>query len=196
MGEEKTKISRMTSEFRAAYPNVIEPKLNTLSNKEEYGMTCLFPDGADLSNLIAMALAATVKKWGEDKSKWPKDLQSPFKDQSEFKNNDTDKLYDGAKPGCKMIRIKSYDQPVVYDQQKNEILEERNFYGGCFARATVSAFAFDQGKNRGISFWFNAVQKTKEGEPLGGRSNPESDFEAIEELKNETVLNDPSKLFG
>jgi Protein of unknown function (DUF2815) len=195
MGEEKVKPSNMTPHFRVAYPVVFKPKLNELSKKEEYTLTCLFPKGTDLSGLKALAQAAIIKKWGEDKTKWPKDLQSPFKDQAEFKNQTTGKMYDGAEPGCTMIRLKSYQQPVVFDQQKNEILEERHFYGGCFARATVNAFAFDQGKNRGISFWFNAVQKVKEGDPLGGRANPESDFEPVEGLANEKV-SDASSLFS
>lgn len=60
-----------TPRFRLSYPQVFEPKLNTLSKKMEYSLQALFEDGADLSELQTMAKNACINAWGPDATKWP-----------------------------------------------------------------------------------------------------------------------------
>jgi hypothetical protein len=53
------------------------------------------------------------------------------------------------------------------------------FYAGCFARATIRAFAYDKNGNKGVSFALQNVQKLKNGEPFGSKRKAEDDFEAV-----------------
>jgi hypothetical protein len=180
-----------TPEFRISYPSVFKPKLNTLSKKMEYSVEALFPKGADLTKLKAAAKAAATKKWGPDEKKWPKFTNNPFKNQADkiadlkAKEKSTDGLVEGAfHMNFKCLADKS--KPKVVDQNLQEIIEESKFYAGGWAKASVNAFAYEQGKNCGISFGLNALQFTRDGEPFSGRPSVEQAFEAIAGADEET----------
>ena len=70
--------------------------------------------------------------------------------------------------------------PVVIDENKVEILSPREIYSGCYGRVSISFFAFDKAGNKGVGAALNAVQKTRDGEPLGStytKADAMSDFE-------------------
>lgn len=165
----------MTPEFRVSFPNVFRPQKPLQEGADpKYGLTMLFPKGADLSPLKKAAEAAVAEKWGTDKTKWPKNLRSPFRDQGE-------KKFEGYESGGVFITATSKQKPGLVDGSVQPIIDEAEFYPGCYARATVRAFAYDAAGNRGVAFGLQNVQKTRDGEPLGGRSRPENDFAPIED---------------
>lgn len=168
----------LTPPFRVSYPNVFKPRHNDLNGKDEYSVVALFKKGEDLSALKKAAEAAVIEKWGSDKSKWPTNLRSPFRDQKE-------RAKDGALPagyeeGAIFINLKSSQRPGVVDQKVQDIIDESDFYAGCYARATIGAYAYDQKGNRGVAFGLGNIQKVKEGEPLGNRTKATDDFAPIE----------------
>jgi hypothetical protein len=171
----------ITPEFRVSWPKVLKPELNKLSNKEEYSVQALFPKGTDLSKLKAAAKAATEAKWGTDSAKWPKNLRLPFKEQTETRVNLEGKTVanPGHVNGAVYLSLKSTQKPGVVDQNVQPIMSESDFYSGCWAIASINAKAYDQAGNRGISFYLQNIQKTKEGDPLTGRMKPETEFAAI-----------------
>jgi hypothetical protein len=175
----------MTPEFRASYPNVFRPKKNELNQKDEYSVVALFPKGTDLSGLKKAATKAIEEKWGTDKSKWPSNLKSPFRDQGDRAKISSDGkkvLPMGYEEGATYVNLKSEQRPGVVDQNVQPIIEASQFYAGCFARATVRAFAYDQKGNRGVSFGLQNIQKMRDGDPLGGRVRAEDDFSPVGEL--------------
>ena len=160
----------MTPEFRVSFPNVFRPQKPLKDGDEpKYGMTMLFPKGADLSKLKAAAKEAIKEKWGD---KPPKNLRSPFRDQGE-------KEFDGYEDGAIFITATSKQKPGLVDASVQPIIDESEFYPGCYARATIRAFAYDKAGNRGVAFGLQNVQKTRDGDPLGGRTRPENDFEPV-----------------
>lgn len=169
----------MTPPFRVSYPNVFKAKFNKLSNKDEYSVVALFPKDADLSVMKAAAEAAVEEKWGKDKTKWPQKLKSPFRDQGERADEETGNLPNGYEKGAVFINLKSKQRPGVVDAQVNDIINEADFYAGCWARATVSCYAYDQAGNKGVAFGLTNLQKVKDGEPLGGRPRATDDFAPI-----------------
>jgi hypothetical protein len=168
----------VTPEFRVSYPSVFKAKKNELSGAEEFSLVALFPKGADLSQLEAAAKAVMEEKWGKDKSKWPKNIRSPFRKQDE-------KIKDGVLPagheaGAVFMNLKSKQRPQVVDQSVQPILSESDFYPGCWARASVRAYAYDNMGNRGVSFGLQNIQKVKEGDPLSSsKSFAADDFAPI-----------------
>jgi len=174
----------MTPEFRVSYPNVFKPKKNELSGKDEFSMVAVFPPGADLSALKKAATDALIERWGADQAKWPANLRSPFRKCEEAAKDGVQP--DGYPIGGTYINLKSNDKPGVVDQNVQDIIEPREFYAGCYARTKVNAFAYPKagGKdfgNRGVSFWFENVQKVRDGEPFGGSAaRPTDDFAPIE----------------
>lgn len=170
-----------TPTFRVSYPNVFKAKKNDLNGKDEFSVVALFKKGEDISGLKAAAQKAIVDKWGPDKAKWPTNLRSPFRDQAERAKEVDGKriLPAGHEEGAIFLNLKSSQRPGVVDQNVQDILDESQFYAGCYARASVNAYAYDQKGNRGVSFGLGNIQKVKDGEPLGNRAKPEQDFAPI-----------------
>lgn len=164
----------ITPEFRVSYPQVLQPKLNDLNGKMEYSVVALFPKGADLKPLKAAAAAAAKEKWGD---KLPANMRSPFRDQGEKEKDGA--LPAGLEAGAIFINFKANQRPGLVDANVQPILDASDFYAGCWARAQVRAFAYDQKGNKGVSFGLQNVQKMREGEPLGSRVRAEDAFEAV-----------------
>lgn len=175
-----TKVN--TPDFRVAFPAVFKAKRNDLSGKDEFSLVALFPKGANLKELEAAAKAALVKKWGDKKEKWPKNLRSPFRDQGDReKENDNGDMVlpQGYEKGAVYINLKSNQRPGVVDQSVQEILDESEFYGGCWARASINAYAYDQAGNRGVAFGLMNVQKVRDDDAFGNRTKPQDDFAPV-----------------
>jgi hypothetical protein len=176
----------LTPEFRVAFPKVFKAERNDLNGKDEYSIVALFPKGADLSKLKAAAKAAAEKKWGADPKKWPKNLRDPFRDQGDREKVDdaTGDTYlpAGYEAGAFYLNLKSTKRPGLVDAKVQDIIDETDFYGGCYARAQVNAYAYDANGNRGISFGLNHIQKLRDGESFGAAArNPSDVFEAVGE---------------
>lgn len=168
----------MTPEFRVSYPKVFKPEVNQMSGKSEYSLVALFKKGEDLKALKAAAEEAIVEKLGADKSKWPKNLKTPFRDQEEREKDGS--MPSGYEKGAIFITLKSAQKPGLVDSNVQAIIDEAEFYAGCYARATVRAGYYDKAGNRGVAFYLQNVQKVKDGEPLSGRAAAETEFAPVE----------------
>lgn len=167
-----------TPKFRVSFPNVFKARKNDLNGKDEFSVTAVFPKGTDLSVLKKAANDAIVEKLGADKSKWPKGLRNPIRDQAEREKEG--KLPEGYEAGAFFINLKATQRPGVVDQNVQDILEERDFYAGCWAIANVRAYYYDQKGNKGVSFGLQNIQKVGDGDPLGGRVRPTDAFKPVE----------------
>lgn len=166
-----------TPPFRVSYPNLFQPKKNELNGKDEYSVVALFPKDADLSKLKAAAQDAIVKKWGPDKAKWPQNLRTPFRDQGERAKDG--KLPGGYEAGAIYLNLKSSMRPGIVGPDVQPIMDQTEIYAGCWARALVNVYAYDQKGNRGVSFSLQHIQKLKDGDPLGGRMRVEDAFTPV-----------------
>lgn len=184
----------MTPEFRVSWPKLFKPEADE-KGKLWYSVQALFPPGENLEKMKAAAQEALVKKFGADKEKWPANLINPFKKQSTKRKNKEGKMVDnpGHIDGALYLTLKSSQKPGVVDMNVQEIINEQDFYAGCYARATVQVSAYDN-KSKGVTFYLQNIQKTKEGEPLSGRAKAETEFAPIEGA-NETVSS-ASDMFG
>lgn len=159
----------MTPEFRVSFPSVFEARAFSEAQTKKFELTALFPKITDLSPLKALAKQAAVDKWGD---KIPANLRSPFRDGSEKPDLD-------GYEGCIFVKMSSLQRPGVVDQGVQPIIEPSDFYGGCYARASITAYAYDQAGNKGVAFGLQNVQKLRDGDAFSGRSAPEEDFEPV-----------------
>lgn len=174
----------VTPEFRVSFPVVFAPRKNELNGKMEYSIVALFKKGEDLSKLKKACQEAIEKKWGVDQKKWPKNLRLPFRDQNEREklNEETGKMFlpDGYEAGAIFLNLKSSQKPGVVDQKVQPIIDQAEFYAGCYAIASVNPFAYSQAGNNGVSLGLQNIQKVRDGEPFGGRTKAENDFAPVE----------------
>lgn len=176
MANEKMPIEMkkaITPEFRTSFEHVFEAH-SFEGNEPKYSVTMLFDKGADLSALKKAAANAAIEKWGP-KEKWPAGLRLPFR------NGDEKTDMDGY-AGKIFISASSKQRPQVIDAKKSPITkEDGTFYSGCFARASVVAFAYDKLGNKGVSFSLMNIQKLRDGERFGGRKSAVDEFDSVED---------------
>lgn len=165
----------MTPEFRVSFPYVFEPSKNMADPTKpgKYAVTMLFSKETDLAPLKQAVAAVMTEKFGADKTKWPK-VRLPFRDQADKADK-----FKGYEPGAVFITATSKERPGLVDNAVVKIIDPSAFYAGCYARATVNAYYYDQAGNKGVAFGLRNIQKTRDGEPLGNRSNPEADFQPV-----------------
>ena len=88
-------------------------------------------------------------------------------------------------PECKghwVITASSKQKPqCVHISNVHADLLPTDVYSGMYARVTVNFFPYDASGNRGVGCGLGNVCKTRDGEPLGGRANAESDFAGLEQ---------------
>jgi len=174
----KSDTNVTTPYFRVSYPNLFKSKLNTLNGKQEFSVTALFKKGEDLSGMERVMKNAMENRFGKDEAAWPADFRKPFKMQS-------DKGVDGVLPeghedGAVYCEFKTENRPTVVDKDREEIIDPSMLYAGCWARAAVNANAYDQGGNKGVTFWLNHVQFYKDDSPLSNRPSVDSAFKTNE----------------
>jgi hypothetical protein len=167
MSEERKVI--ITPEFRLCFPQLSEPKAFEGSNRELYSVVMLFPKSADISEIKKIVNEAAVAKWPNAEARKKLGLKNPIRDG----DSKTEEWGDEFK-GHWFIRASSQHQPKVVDRKKAEIIDFDDVYSGCYARAVISAFAFDTAGNRGVAIGLDIVQKLKDGERIAGGGTPVS----------------------
>jgi hypothetical protein len=60
---------------------------------------------------------------------------------------------------------------------REPIFDTKEIYSGVYARVCLTFYAFNSSGNKGLACGLQSIQKVKDGEPLGGRSRPEDDFD-------------------
>jgi hypothetical protein len=191
-----------TPEFRVSFPYVFEPQPlregDEAGKVPKYSVTMLFPKGADLTGLKKAVQAVLVEKFGADQKKWPKGLRLPFRDQGEKVRKDsnggtmTDSdgnpvLQDGHVDGAVFISATSKNRPGLVSTKPDPrnpklpapIDDPAEFYAGCYAVASVRPYHYKVKGNEGIAFGLQNIQKTKDGDPLGGRMRPQDEFAPV-----------------
>ncbi len=175
----------LTHEFRVSFPAMFTPKAFE-QQEPKYSLVMLFDKKINLkkpaTNKAGQPLSVSMwdaaqnainEKWPDPKTR-PKNLRMPFRDGAE--RSDTPG-YDN----CVFITASNKNQPGLVNQSRQPILNERDFYAGCYARAELIAFAYDKAGNRGVSFSLQNVQKLRDGEPFSGRKAAEDVFDAVED---------------
>lgn len=172
-------VTLLTPEFRVAFPKVFKPERNDLNGKDEYSLVALFDKTANLADLKAAIKQAAKNMFGD---KLPANLRSPLR-EGEEKRKDDGSIPNGYE-GAMFVTMRCQKRPGVVDQNVQDIIDESDFYGGCYARANVHVKAYDQKGNKGVAIYLNHVQKLRDGDAFGtGRVSPQQAFSAVEGAK-------------
>ena len=159
---------------RLSFPNLQTARADMDTSKPpRFSCDLLFDKDADISSLRKAAQAAAEAKWGD---KIPKNLKSPFKDgddkdREEYAGMIYISPWSTQRPGLAVGRNKE----LVPLEQIGEV-----FYGGCYVAASISAWAYDNSGNQGVSFGLNHVLKVREGDPFSGRPTTEQAFADVD----------------
>lgn len=166
----------VTPQFRASYAYVWEPRQADEDSEPKYGISMLFPKkSTDMKSMKRAALAAARKKWGNKAESMMKmgKLKMPFRDGDEERGDDP--VY----KGMIFVNANAKRRPQIVDKDVEPILEQDEFYSGCWARATVNFFPFDVKGNRGVGCGLNNLQKLSDGDRLDSFASATDDFEPV-----------------
>lgn len=161
-------IKVVTPKFRASYANVWEPR-ETPSGDMKYSISMIFSKDDDLTQLKEAIKKTAAEKWGD---KIPKGLKNPLRDGDAERD---DPVYENSV----FMNAKSSNQPGIVDEKVQPIVDQKEFYSGCYARASIALFAYDQAGNKGVGVILNNLMKTEDGERLAGAAKAEEDFAAF-----------------
>ena len=120
-----------------------------------------------------------IGQWG---GKVPANLKLPLRD------GDIDRPEDEAYADSYFFNANSKQAPQVVDKNVQPILDQSEVYSGCYGRISVNFYGFSTNGNKGIAAGLGNIQKLRDGESLGGRTNAEDDFDAVEVDDEEDFL--------
>ena len=165
----------VTVEVRLSYAHVWEPNF-IQGGKPKYSVSLIFPK-ADSTTITAIEKAidaaidaGTAKFGGKRPNKAA--LKLPLRD------GDTERD-DEAYANSFFVNANSLTPPQVVDENVSPVLDRSEAYSDCYARVSLSFYAFNTNGNKGVAGGLGNIQKICHGEPLGaGRVSAEPDFGA------------------
>ncbi len=177
-----TKIT--TGKVRLSYCHLFKPYAISKEDKAKYSATLLIPKSDKITfQKIQNAMKGAREKYQEKGKKLPTKCKNTLYDGDDVRPNGEE-----FSPECRghyVITASSNYQPVLVDKNKEEIIDENEIYSGCYARCVLNFYVYDTRGNKGITAGLNGVMKLKDGEPLGGVSVTDSDWDLEEEEEEE-----------
>ena len=166
----------ITGKVRFCYANVWEPK-SINGSEPKYSVSIIIPK-TDVETLKKInAAIASAKK--EATSKLEAGISYNFK--TPLHDGDVDRPDDAAYAGSYFINANSNIKPGIVNKSVQAIVDQSEFYSGCYGRASIVFYAYSAEENNGIACGLQNLQKLEEGEMLGNHSSAEEDFAGVEE---------------
>lgn len=175
---EANKQKVITGVVRLSYANVWEAK-SINGGKPKFSVSLIIPksDKVTLGKIKTAIEAAyqegQAKLRGTGKTVPPLGaLKTPLRD------GDAERPDDEAYQNAYFVNANSDNAPGIVDLNREPITDRSQVYSGVYARASINFYAYNAGgASRGIACGLSNLQKVKDGEPLGGRSRAEDDFD-------------------
>lgn len=171
----------VTGKVRFSFVNVFEARAFGEGQTPKFSVMLLIPK-SDVGTItrIKKAIDAAAQKGISTKfgGKLPAVLKTTLKDADKDTDQDGEIFADkwDYTAGHYIINVSSKNQPQIVDAECNPIINPTEFYSGCYGRASINFFPYNNNGNKGISAGLNNLQKLEDGEPLGSFTTAEQDF--------------------
>lgn len=166
-----------TGEVRISYEHLLKPYAQQQGAEPKFSATLLIPKSdIGTKQRIDAAIQAAIAEGVAGKWNGARPPQPPVP------------VYDGdgVRPNgepfgeeCKghwVMTANSKQQQEIVDMQMNPIFDTTQVYSGMYARVVINFFAYNATGKKGIGCGLGPVQKTRDGEPLGGRMSAAEAF--------------------
>ena len=159
--------------FRVSFPAVFEPKAFE-GNDPKYSILAVWTPSEFKATekkawkaMLAMLDEASMEKFGK-KLKAAK-VRHPLRKGEEKEH------LQGFEAGQIFATLSTKIRPGLVDRELLPIIDPNEFYAGCYARATLTAYGYSN-VTKGVALGLGNIQKLGDGEPLDGRVAAEDDF--------------------
>jgi len=166
---------------RWSYANVWDPK-SINGGTPKYSVSLIIPksDTKAVEKIKAAIQAAYEEGQGKLKGNG-RSVPALSAIKTPLRDGDLERPDDEAYKNSYFINANSATAPGIVDADRNPVMERSEVYSGVYGRASISLYAFNTNGNKGIACGLNNLQKISDGEPLGGRSRAEDDFDTDDE---------------
>lgn len=162
---------------RWSYANVWDPK-SINGGAPKYSVSLIIPKSDTKTVEKIQAAIQAAYEEGQSKLKGNgKSVPALSVLKTPLRDGDMERPDDPAYADCYFINANSATAPGIVDADRNPIMERSEVYSGVYGRASINLYAFNSNGNKGIACGLNNLQKIRDGEPLGGKSRAEDDFE-------------------
>jgi Protein of unknown function (DUF2815). len=169
-----TKI--VTGVCRLSYANIWQAK-SINGGVPKFSTSVLIPKSDTTTVTKIKAAIAAAYAEGEAKLKGIGKNAPPLAViKTPLRDGDLERPDDEAYKDHWFVNANSNTAPGVVDLNREPIFDTKEIYSGVYARVCLSFYAFNSSGNKGIACGLQSLQKVKDGEPLGGRSRAEDDF--------------------
>ncbi len=177
----KITIGTKETPVRFSYANVHQA-VSVNGSDPKYSLSIIIPksDKKTIKKIKDAIQKATQENKDKFGGKVPGNLKTPLRD------GDVDREDDEAYADSYFINANSKVKPGIVDGDLNPIMDQSEFYSGSYGRVSLTFYGYNVNGNRGIAAGLQNIMKTKDGEPLGGRSSAEDDF--ADEDDDEDIL--------
>lgn len=161
--------------FRVSFPSVFEAS-SYEGGAPKFSVCAVFTPALFTPNdkLLWAAMQAlgdevSMEKFKKKLAQLPANFKKPFRDGEEKAD------LEGFGAGKTFCNLSSKMRPGIIDRDRTIITNPEDFYPGCYARATITAYAYDN-VGKGVAFGLQNLQKIKDGDRLDSRTDAQDDF--------------------
>lgn len=168
---------------RLSYTHLDKPYASQPGQEPKYSATILVPkqpgdNKARMDAAIASAVQKALEKYGKA---FPSAPKVSVHDGDGTRPSDGQPFGEECR-GCWVFTASSKQPVTVVDLNLQPILDATAIYSGMYANVGVTFFGYNAPQNKGIGVALDNVQKTADGEPLGGtRASAEDDFGGLDQ---------------
>lgn len=160
-----------TGEVRLGYVHLDKPFAQMNGQEAKYSVQVLVPKTDVATKAAIDAAIQEATQYGLQNS-WngvaPQVIPNPVHDGDGLKS--TGEPYGPECKGCWVFSAsaKADRKPRVVDLQLQDIINPSDIYSGMYGRVNVNFYPYNFNGRKGIGVGLNHVQKTRDGEALGG----------------------------
>ncbi|MFI3175660.1 MAG: DUF2815 family protein [Bacillota bacterium] len=166
----------ITGVVRFSYVHIWEPS-SINGGEEKYSVSLLIDKGdTDTLEAIDQAIKQAIENGKSKLGGKINNLKLPLRD------GDAEREDDLVYENMMFINASSKTKPSVVNKKLVPITNSEELYSGCYGRASVNFYIFNNNGNRGVACGINHIMKTADGDFLGGRSKAEDDFAGFADL--------------
>lgn len=158
-----------------SFPKVFQPE-GYQGSEPKYSLTLIFDpskfnatDKKLWADMIALANEKSMDQFKKPLKELPGNFRKPFRDGEEKAD------LQGYGKGKVFCSFSSKMKPGLVDLNLQSLESADEFYPGCLARVTLTAYAYDN-VGKGVAFGLQNIQKVADGERLDSRTNADADF--------------------
>lgn len=177
---EKLNTKVITGKVRISYEHLLTAHSAFEKQEPRYSCVLLIPksDRKTLRDLRAAQKAALENgRSTKFNGSIPKNWKDTIRDGDEEMDLEKNPEY----KGMYFMTVANTTRPGIVGPDLSPLTTSDEVYSGMYARASLTAYAFNVQGNKGVSFGLNHIQKLADGEPFSGRSKAEDDFEEWDE---------------